>query len=336
MSIRLRSLLWLTVAAGLAGCAGSEGTSAEAGAAASPALSVAESDLQRALSCNTELTLSRRSPILMVPGTTLEPQANFAWNWLPALEALGWPHCTIELPANAMGDIQIAAEYVVYAVREMAAASGQKVQIVGHSQGGMVPRWALRFWPDIREQVEDLVGLSASHHGTVLSGGICLVGCAPAIRQQGQDSAFMAALNRDFEIVPGVDYTSVYTNLDQVVVPNVTLLGASSALVGDRAQLSNIATQDICPLNVAEHLTIGTSDAVAYAVAMDALMHEGPADAARIDRAVCASLLMPGVNPVTFATDFAAMSIVVATTLATAPRSFEEPALKCYVDASCP
>lgn len=301
-----------------------------------PALTVARADLDAALQCSGDLAAADQAPVLMVPGTTLEPQVNFDWNWLPALTALGRPYCTIELPMNAMGDIQIAAEYVVHAVREMAATTGQKVQIIGHSQGGMVPRWALRFWPDVRDKVDDLVGLSPSNHGTVLSGGICVPGCAPAIRQQGMGSAFMAALNRDFETVPGVDYTVIYTNLDEVVVPNVTLLGASSALSGDAAQLTNVATQQVCPLNTAEHLTIGTSDPVAYALAIDALTHAGPADPSRIDPAVCLQLLMPGVNPATFATDFAALGLVVANTLLTAERSFEEPPLRCYVEGACP
>lgn len=335
MSARIGILVALVLTLALAACGSS--APVDVGAESSgPALSVAEADLKGALQCNTDLGLSTRSPVLMVHGTTLEPQANFSWNWLPALEALDWPYCTIELPANAMGDIQIAAEYVVYAVREMATASGRKVQIVGHSQGGMVPRWALRFWPDIRKKVDDLIGMSASNHGTVVAPVICIPGCAPSIWQQSLNSNFMAALNRDYETIEGVDYTSIYTNLDEVVFPNVTLLGASSALAGDSSHVANIATQDVCPLNIAEHLLIGTSDAAAYAVAMDALTHEGPAELARVDRAVCSTLLMPGVDPLSFATDFGAMTLVLATTLATATWTSEEPALRCYVDESCP
>lgn len=35
----------------------------------------------------------------------------------PALSKLGWPYCTVTLPGNAMGDIQVAGEYVVDAIR---------------------------------------------------------------------------------------------------------------------------------------------------------------------------------------------------------------------------
>jgi putative serine esterase DUF676 len=50
----------------------------------------------------------------------------------------------VTLPGTGMGDIQVAGEYVVYAIRTMHAAYGGRIDIVGHSQGGMVPRWALR------------------------------------------------------------------------------------------------------------------------------------------------------------------------------------------------
>lgn len=319
----------------LGGCTGSQNFEARDITTASPKLSVDSSQLQQALSCTSNLSSAQRTPILLVPGTTIDPKSNFSWNWMPAFDALGWPYCSIELPQNSMGDIQEAAEYIVYAVRTMAAQSHQRVQILGHSQGGMVPRWALKYWPDIRADVEDMIGFSASNHGTILTTPLCVPGCAPALWQQDANSNFMAALNADFEVVPEVDYTSIYTNLDEVVFPNVTMLGASSALNAEGDNVANVATQDVCPLNLAEHLLVGTSDPVAYAIAIDALSNDGPADISRIDGGVCFELLMPGVNPLTFATDAAAAGAVLSTTLLTAEKVSEEPPLKCYVDGSC-
>jgi hypothetical protein len=268
-----------------------------------------------------------------VPGTTINP-TEFAWNWERALTARGWPYCTIDLPGNAMGDIQVAGEYVVYAIRTMHRLSGRKVDIVGHSQGGMVPRWALRFWPDTRPMVDDLVGMSPSNHGTLDANVICIVGCAPAIWQQRNNAHFIAALNSYQETFPGISYTNIYTNTDEVVVPNFGP-AASSALHGGGGQITNVAIQQVCPLDVTEHIGIGTYDDTAYAIALDALTYPGPADPARVSRAVCLDPLMPGVNPVTFVTDFAQTNAVVATTLATYPHVAAEPPLACYVAASC-
>src|ERR1700730_11234191 len=136
------------------------------------------------LACTGTLGGAGRPPILLVPGTTLNPDADFSWNWERALRALGWPYCTVNLPGNAMGDIQIAGEYVVNAIRTMHARVGGRIDIVGHSQGGMVPRWALRFWPDTRAMVDDLVGLSPSNHGTLDATVVCAQSCAPAFWQQ--------------------------------------------------------------------------------------------------------------------------------------------------------
>lgn len=43
----------------------------------------------------------------------------------------------------------------------------------------MVPRWALRFWPDTRAMVDDVIGLDPSHHGTLDAYGVCAVAGCP-------------------------------------------------------------------------------------------------------------------------------------------------------------
>jgi hypothetical protein len=59
----------------------------------------------------------------------------------------------------------------------------------------MVPRWALRFWPDTRALGVDVIGLAPSKHGTVDVAGVCRIACLPALRQQGRQSHFITALN---------------------------------------------------------------------------------------------------------------------------------------------
>ena len=160
-----------------------------------PPLGVPQDKLDRALECSGPVAGAARDPVLLIPGTTLNPEVQFSWNWEPALSKLGWPRCTLALPNDGMGDIQVSGEYVVHAIRTIHAESDRTVDIVGHSQGGMVPRWALRFWPDTRPMVDDLVGLSPSNHGTVDANAACLPGCAPAFWQQRRGSDFLGALN---------------------------------------------------------------------------------------------------------------------------------------------
>lgn len=302
-----------------------------------PELQVPEQDLAQSLRCQGDLAGSGRSPVLLIPGTTLDPQ-EFSWNYARAFAADGRPFCTVELPGHGMGDIPTAAEYVVNAVRTMSERAGRPVDVVGHSQGGMITRWVLKFWPDTRADVDDVIGLAPSNHGTLVAGPICLPGCAPAIQQQAADARFIAALNEGGETYDAVDYTVAYTELDEVVFPNLpqppVLPDAapppSSPLRDGGDNVANVSLQSICPAHPADHFTIGTSDPVAYALAIDALDHDGPADPARVDRAVCGQLFQPGVNPVTFPADFAQLGVTVADQLATYPRVFAEPELPDY------
>jgi hypothetical protein len=145
-----------------------------------PALSVAPDDLTQALHCTANASEGEQPVVIFVPGTALTPKENFAWNWLRAFDGADRPYCTVTLPDHAMGDTQVAAEYVVHAIRRVHQLSGRKVQIVGYSQGGTEPRFALRFWPDLRGLVDDYVGIAATNHGAASVPVLCTPSCAPA------------------------------------------------------------------------------------------------------------------------------------------------------------
>lgn len=299
-----------------------------------PTLSVPAATLRSALACTPGVTQAPRDPILLVPGTNLEPQSNYSWNYERAFSALGWPYCSISLPYDTMGDIQVAGEYIVYALRTMASMSSRKVDVLGFSQGGMVPRWALRFWPDTRRLVNDLVGLDPSNHGTLDTDVLCHAVCPPAYWQQASQSHFTAALNSGAETFQGIAYTVVYSHTDEIVVPNLSASGSSSLHTG-AGQIANIAVQQICPADASDHLAMGSYDGVGYALAIDAFTHAGPADPARISPSVCTQPFQPGVNPATFATDYASYLSAVGQAELQAPEVSAEPVLECYVFASC-
>jgi hypothetical protein len=234
-----------------------------------------------------------------------------------------------------MADVQVAAEYVVNAIRTMSPRAGRKISIVGHSQGGMIPRWPLRFWPDTRALVDDVIGLAPSNHGTETANFTCNPDCAPAAHQQAAGSEFITALNSIQETFAGISYTSIYTYTDAVVTPNLNDDGSSSLHTGDGA-ITNVAIQEVCPSDPNDHLGIGTVSNTAYSIALDALQNPGPADETRLDPAtVCASPMMPGVNPATFATDAAQAAAALGQVYATYPGVAAEPPLACYVTVSC-
>ncbi len=297
-----------------------------------PKLSVAPRLLRRSLHCGAGFDRRRKDPVLLVSGTFTDPRNNYAWNYVPLFNARRIPWCWVTVPDESTGDIQVAAEYVVHAIRRMHRRSGDQISILGHSQGGMSPRWALRFWPDTRRMVDDLIGMAPSNHGSSRGGS----GSAPprgyaATYQQTAGSRFLRALNSRRETFRGIDYTVIVTKYDEVVTPF-----RSGFLRRARgARVTNVAVQSICPANLSEHLAIGTVDAVAAALVINALARRGPARPRAIPRSVCQRLFQPGVaraDGARLLAEFASMVQQQATILEGDLVS-REPRLRCYVFA---
>jgi hypothetical protein len=178
----------------------------------------------------------------------------------------------------------------------MAERSHGRVNVVGFSQGPLEPRWAIRFWPDVRNSVDHLVALAGVNHGWSQTDAYCASDCIDAYWQMRPDSRFLAALNAGDEAPGKISYTSVYSRTD----PFVWVAKGPADPWNESAHItgaSNIAIQDICPGRDAEHFQ-ALFDAAYYAVVRDALAHPGPADPARIDRSVCLQDAMPGVDAV--------------------------------------
>jgi hypothetical protein len=193
--------------------------------------------------------------------------------------------------------------------------------------------------------VDDVIGFSGTNHGTTVGGlGNCAAGCPPADWQQGANANFIKALNSGAETFKGISYTEIYTHTDEVVKPADNNADASAALHTGGGRITNVATQDICPRDIDEHLLIGTYDPVAYAIAVDALTHPGPAKPARVSRSACSQLVMPGANPTNPANILELLAvlpgqlgvIVPGFNLVGAPEVRSEPPLACYVFAACP
>ncbi len=259
--------------------------SSAASAETGPALETAAAKLDAALVCPDLFDDEAHEPVLLVHGTFVNGEINWGWSYIPALGSLGFDVCYVNLPNYGVDDIQIASEYVVRAVRTIAARSGEKVDVIGVSQGGIEPRWAVKWWPDVQTSVDDLVMLATPNHGIPL-GPRAPIRCFASCWQMTKGSNFLAALNRGDESPGTISYTSIYSLLD-VLVP---YLPDRTAILGGAA---NILLQDACPTRPVEHLTI-TADAVSYALALDAFTHPGPADVARFDPATCRQFGMPG------------------------------------------
>ncbi|MDF3147114.1 MULTISPECIES: hypothetical protein [unclassified Streptomyces] len=290
-------------------------------AATGPALNTPEAQLSSALSCSDDLTHPQKTPVLLIPGTLEEPDTAYAWGYQKVLRAQGHPVCTVRLPAQGSGDMQDTAEYVVYAIRHISEVSGGKISTLGHSQGGLLAAWALRFWPDLPGKVDDAVSLAAPYRGTKVAGyTVCLPNlCPPIFWQVKWGSAWSGAVVRQ-PIAPGADVTSVGSRTDEVVQP----APESTSFPG----ATNLMVQDLCPGRLAGHMS-QLADAAAYALVVDALDHPGPADLSRVDRSACSKTAFDGIDPVemTGALKFLADTV---TFVGTAPWVTAEPPLRDY------
>lgn len=165
---------------------------------------------------------------------------------------------------HAMGDIRTSAAELSTEVNNVLAKTGaNKVDLVGWSQGGMMPRYYIN---DLggAAKVNMLVALAPSNYGTTVDGlttlvadlgllgittGLLSITCE-ACDQQLQGSSFLTGLNRT-PTVPGVKYVVVETADDDVVTPytNAFLPGAPN--------VQNITLQTQCSQDASDHLSIG-------------------------------------------------------------------------------
>ncbi len=299
-----------------------------------PPLTVDPSSLAASVQCHGDLQDRSHEPVLLLSATTVNTQQDFGYTLEKSLTASGFAWCTSDMPGpvlnSNMDDIQIRGQYVTYAIRQVYALAGQPIAVMGHSQGGMVMRWSLRFWPDTRAMVADVIGIAGSNHGSTSISAQCAAGCAAAFRQQAAGAAFESALNSDQETFAGIAYTEISSDTDEIETPN-GVDGVSS--VNGPGEIANVAIQQICPGDAHEHLTLA-GDPVVWALADDALTHPGPADPARIDRAVCLQELPPGVSGADEA-QAAAQLAALGQASATYPHASVEPPLDCYVFAGC-
>jgi triacylglycerol esterase/lipase EstA (alpha/beta hydrolase family) len=163
----------------------------------------------------------------------------------------------------AMGDIATSAAELATEVNTVLAETGaSKVDLVGWSQGGMMPRYYINNLGGA-STVNMLVGFAPSNYGTTLDGVVNLVsdfgalGIATALLaptcdacvEQLQGSSFLDSLNQT-PTQSGVRYVVIETADDDVVTPY------TNAFLPAASNVQNITLQNQCPQDASDHLSI--------------------------------------------------------------------------------
>ena len=213
-------------------------------------------------------TTAHPYPVVLVPGTG----ANIGFNGTtlsPLLTNDGY--CVYSLnynqtvplvPADGLGTIATSAKQLSTFVNKVLAKTGaHQVDIVGHSQGGMMPNYYIKRLGGA-PKVHTFVGLSPSNHGTTASGLVTLgkelgilgvatwfftVANLKGLSDQVVTSPFQKALFATGTTVAGPSYWVITTTHTEVVTPYETaeLKGAT-----------NIVVQNQCPADTVGHIGI--------------------------------------------------------------------------------
>jgi triacylglycerol esterase/lipase EstA (alpha/beta hydrolase family) len=228
-------------------------------------------------------TAQHPDPVVLVHGTL----ANMNDSWQAASPVLAnHGYCVFALnygggtPTDNLqgtGDIAASAGQLASFVTKVLAATGAaRVDIVGHSQGGMMPRYYINSLGGA-SKVDKLVALAPSNYGTTLDGLTTLgqdlgllvpvnsalsTSCDACVEQE-VGSGFLTALNVH-PTVPGVSYTVIETSGDEVVTPY------TNAFLPSAPNVANITVQNQCSKDGSDHLEIA-SDPIAMADMLNAL-----------------------------------------------------------------
>jgi len=226
---------------------------------------------------NCRPSVAHPNPVVLAHGTF----ANMADSWQaisPMLVNAG--HCVFAL--NYGGDSETSffnglksmatsatGQFGPFVNRVLTTTGAKRVDVIGHSQGGVMPRYWMRngdsVWSDGTPKIDHFVGLAPAGGGTTFYGlvkmaeqfdvdsilaGTCaacgeflptsslLAGLADPVRQAGQQFGG--------ELQPGVSYTALTTKYDNVVTPYRRGFLPPPA--------DNVIVQDICELDHSDHL----------------------------------------------------------------------------------
>ncbi|KAF9968184.1 hypothetical protein BGZ73_000212 [Actinomortierella ambigua] len=217
-----------------------------------------------------------QAPIVLVHGLI----GNGWDNWLfHAPRFLSRGYCVFSLTyknipilagLNKMEDS--AKELSDFIDKVLAATGAPKIDIVGHSQGSLMPRYYLKYMNGA-SKVRKFAAFGANAYGTRMFGLVPFLtglGLYDPIKkivdplclscfQFLEGSPFLNDLNAGGDTVPGVEYFFIVSMTDTVVNPY------TNGILRDKNPKANTITlQEWCPLDLSDHLLMA-ADGIVFA-----------------------------------------------------------------------
>lgn len=192
-----------------------------------------------------------RNPVVLLHATAMNQGANWAY-LAPMLANAGY--CVFSLTygqtswsgnTGGLGNKEESARAVSSFVDRVLAATGaEKVDLVGHSQGGAIAQLVTQI-PGRAAHVGTIVGLSASNRGYSRVGSITdrLPARAPGQSYWGPRH-------------PSIRYVNLATRYDEISTPYVL------TLMPPGPNITNTVVQDVCPASRIGHVGMAYSPTV--------------------------------------------------------------------------
>ncbi|OAA69969.1 alpha/beta hydrolase fold-1 [Akanthomyces lecanii RCEF 1005] len=214
---------------------------------------------------------SDKNPVIMLHGLFVNRNLdlNFLEKWLRPQG-----YCTYGLTYGEYREFPIvgglkpvaeSSQEIVDLINEVLEKTGaKKVDLVGHSEGGLQALYVAKV-RKMSDKIDKIVGIAPVTHGTDLSNLLDIanllgirplvddvldaVGCAFCTGiSPGGDA--VRELNDGPIVQPGNKVTIIASKYDTVVTP------AGTASFVDEPGVFNVYTQDVCPLDVAGHVSL--------------------------------------------------------------------------------
>ena len=167
----------------------------------------------------------QRNPVLLIHGID-DTRAVFQ-KMAVHLVLQGWSVHSLNLVPNN-GDVgldELAKQVADYVTATFAPE--QHLDLVGFSMGGIVSRYYVQRLGGIN-RVQRFITISSPHNGTVVAYGSRRPGCV----QMRPDSIFLKDLNSDAVMLGQLNFTSIWTPYDLMIVPaNSSQMSVGSEII---------------------------------------------------------------------------------------------------------
>lgn len=155
---------------------------------------------------------TQRNPVVLVHGITdtfaiFQRMSGF-------LRRQGWSVFGLDLvPSNGDRGLDVLAEQLAE-FAEANIPAGKQFDLVGFSMGGLVSRYYVQRLGGM-DRVDRFVTISSPHNGTLAA----YLSQRPGCVQMRPNSDFLMDLNRDIEQLARLNFTSIWTPNDLIILP---------------------------------------------------------------------------------------------------------------------